>query len=45
MSVLAGVLPPQHLAEPGVVEGPIGSAVGVGGPKPRPGHVAVTILR
>jgi hypothetical protein len=34
--VVAGVLTPKRLAEPGVVEGPIGSTVGVGGPKPRP---------
>jgi hypothetical protein len=34
--VLAGVLPPNRLAEPDVVEAPIGLAVGVGGPKPRP---------
>jgi hypothetical protein len=34
--VLAGVLPPNRLAEPDVVEAPIGPAVGVGGPKPRP---------
>ena len=33
---MAGVLPLDRLAEPGVVEGPTGSAVGVGGPKPRP---------
>ena len=34
--MLAGVLTPSRLAEPGVVEGPIGSTVGVGGPKPGP---------
>jgi hypothetical protein len=34
--VLAGVLAPNRLAGPGVVEGPIGATVGVGGPKPRP---------
>jgi hypothetical protein len=34
--VLAGVVPPNRLAEPEVVEAPIGLAVGVGGPKPRP---------
>ena len=36
MSECSGVLTPNGLAEPGVVEGPIGSTVGVGGPKPRP---------
>jgi hypothetical protein len=36
MSALAGVLPFDRLAGPGVVEGPIGSMVGVGGPKLRP---------
>ena len=33
---MAGVLAPNRVAEPGVVEGTIGSAVGVGGPKPGP---------
>jgi hypothetical protein len=33
---LAGVLPPDRLAELGVVEATTGSTVGVGGPKPRP---------
>jgi hypothetical protein len=33
---LVGVLTPDRLAEPGVVEGPIGSTAGVGGPTPRP---------
>jgi hypothetical protein len=37
--VLAGVLAPNHVAGPGVVEGPIGSTVGVGGPKPGPSRV------
>jgi hypothetical protein len=30
MSEFAGILPPDRLAEPGVVEGPIGSTVGMG---------------
>ena len=48
--MLAGVLTPNRLAEPGVVEGPIGLTVGVGGPKPRPlrscrgGDPAVTVV-
>ena len=37
--MVAGVLALDRLAEPGVVEGPFGSTVGVGGPKPRPSRV------
>jgi hypothetical protein len=33
---LAGVLTPNRLAGPGVVEGSIGLTVGVGAPTPRP---------